>query len=631
MAKADLFGVFDGYKANLSRNGFSSSQDYYFSAAPGMILPVYHRLLNPNETDYLTIAGQTIVQPLLRPAMCDIVQKIDVFFVPLTKIWTPFANLFSDSNDFITSSVSLEDISLPTLNLHSFNGGYISPFSFYDFNYFYPNIPDGANSGFLGTRFDAFRLCMHLGLNPFALLYGLGTSFVLDNDRVNDLSEFDPAFFPYQLAAYQCIYNDWYRDDDREERQIRSYQLDVYTTQNDNDIDPHVVDGAEAILALRYHQRPRDYFTSLRVNPITSMLNSISGANNHASVLFDSYLSETPVYSSSSNPGRTTTSPKQSFTQYVSGNAAITTGSLRSLFAVEKFMRIYGRAKKNYDSQVLAHFGAKVPRDIKHDISYLGSFSGNIGVSPIYSTANTYSPDSDSGSELGERAGRANGQLGGKTIKFTAPCHGVIMAVYYCVPHVSYTQGYTQDKRNFVADLKDFYFPEFDRLGAQPLYAYEASLTHWVHGDGEHTAVGHYFLGWQRRYMQWKTTFDRHSIAFHRPVFDDGVDSMNSWSPWVVSAEPFTSFDVVRSGSDEEVPTDITPAFYDFFVSPSSLDDLFTLSYGYKPVTTAEVLDTVSKPWLLFQRDPFMVSLNINEKYISTMSTTGEPSLDSMF
>ena len=30
---------------------------------------------------------------------------------------------------------------------------------------------------------------------------------------------------------------------------------------------------------------------------------------------------------------------------------------------------ITGRTKKNYDAQVLAHFGVNVPHDVKHDIT----------------------------------------------------------------------------------------------------------------------------------------------------------------------------------------------------------------------------------------------------------------------
>ena len=39
------------------------------------------------------------------------------------------------------------------------------------------------------------------------------------------------------------------------------------------------------------------------------------------------------------------------------------------MFAVEKLLRITGRARKDYDSQVLAHLGFKVPHDVKHELT----------------------------------------------------------------------------------------------------------------------------------------------------------------------------------------------------------------------------------------------------------------------
>ena len=38
---------------------------------------------------------------------------------------------------------------------------------------------------------------------------------------------------------------------------------------------------------------------------------------------------------------------------------------IRQLFANEKLAMITGRTKKNYDSQVLAHYGVSVPHDVK--------------------------------------------------------------------------------------------------------------------------------------------------------------------------------------------------------------------------------------------------------------------------
>lgn len=621
-----LFSQLDAFKANLTRNGFSTNDDYTFSAAPGMLLPVYHRLLNPSETIFINFGANVVANPMIRPTFCNISHKVDVFFVPLTKLWTAFASVFSNSNDHISSSVIPDDLSLPLLNVGSLLAE-IDPDgtkdSFFNYNLFYEPIRRQSALGRFGTRRDAFRLLMHLDLNPF-VLYRYLEDFTPSSQLMVDRSNYSPSFFPYQLAAYQCIYQDWYRDDDREERDIFSYQLDYYTSAFNNDISASA--KAQGLLALRYHQRPKDYFTSLRVSPIASTLNQLSDSLNFGNSLLDSYLSTNSTYAVNAS-GNLSSSPKDVTALSTNTNVRTSTSQLRSLFAVEKFMRIYGRSKKNYDSQVLAHFGTSVPRDVKHDISYLGSFEGGMSASPLYSMSNTLSADGSSGSSLGERSGNASASIKGRTIKFNAPCHGVLMAIYYCVPHYSYTQGYVTSKRNQITSLRDFYHPEFDRLGAQPLYLYENGIYNMNNGTSNQD-VSAMSLGWQRRYMQWKTFYDRHSIAFRPRTnrdYQQGVT--NDWSPWVISREPFDYYNIAYSGDSI---SDVTPAFYDFFVKPDSLNSLFYL--GYQPNITDQVLQEswLNNPWLMFQGDPFMVALNFDEKLISTMSTTGEPSLDSM-
>lgn len=331
---------------------------------------------------------------------------------------------FFQTNDYLSSALDQNDAnSLPLFNfdgicssVEDFNGNVLdSPVDLFRFD---------------SEIFGAYRLCMMLGLNPNQFFYSWS-----DFTTLNPSGLMLYNFFPYQLCAYQAIYQNWYRDDDREERDLMSYQLD-YTKSS----GLHTHD--KGWCRLRYHQRERDYFSSLRVSPIMSTLNLSNDDSLDELRKVNNFLSEESV--SPDTPLQAGVETNKEFTQYSSGGSLrlnSSTGALRSLFAVEKFNRIMGRARKNYDSQVMAHFGFDVPRDIKHEISFLGSFSGNIGISTVMSNAATEQ------AELGERAGSGNGKLGGKPIKFTAPCHGVFMAIYYSVPRFSYPEGFVFDKR----------------------------------------------------------------------------------------------------------------------------------------------------------------------------------------
>ena len=57
----------------------------------------------------------------------------------------------------------------------------------------------------------------------------------------------------------------------------------------------------------------------------------------------------------------------------------------------------------------------------------------------------------------------------GQKHKFTAPCHGVVLVLWSCVPERSYVGSYLKVKC-FLTDANDLYKPEFDHLGQQPFF-----------------------------------------------------------------------------------------------------------------------------------------------------------------
>ena len=105
--------------------------------------------------------------------------------------------------------------------------------------------------------------------------------------------------------------------------------------------------------------------------------------------------------------------------------------AIRQMFANEKLAMITGRARKNYDSQILAHYGIKVPHDVKHELSLIGQDSYSLRIGEVTSLAST------DDAPLGELAGkgwassRENGNQP-RQHKFTAPVHGVVMTIFLC-------------------------------------------------------------------------------------------------------------------------------------------------------------------------------------------------------
>lgn len=640
---AKINSAFESFTAKLPRTGHEIGRDFKFTSSTGMVLPVWHHILNPGERINWSASMQTITQPLQRPAMCDVRQKIDLFFVPFSMLYTAFPQTMYQTNDYVTSLNTSNILNIvksgvfPSISSSRMNSILPDDVSVFDTRQYSSalttNFFDSAAKG-------TFRLLMHLGYNPLMMFqhFQIDQSGYATQEFDEDTSR-NVIISPFALAAYQAIYQNYYRDDDRELRNINAYQLDYLRAESD-------VEPDTGLFQLRYHQRKRDYFTSVHVSPILSGLNIPSFTDSTPNGILskvNNYLSDV-VPSATNSRESDIVDNNQTFTQFVTAdfnvNGYVSTGMLRSLFAVEKLNRITGRARKNYDSQVLAHLGFKVPRDIKHEISMLGSIDGNIGIDTVMSTSAAAPNVQENffGLELGERAGSGYGKLGGRIIDFTAPCHGIVMAVYYSIPNQSYPLAGMQDKINNIFERLDFYQPEFDRLGMQPMYGTEV-YTPSLGNNLVPVWKRNLMLGWQYRYSQFKQKPNVHSLAFYRPYGGSTQPdvpseiSYNAWSPWVLGRNPFDLMSI--DSANLNTRTFQEPLFTSFMVSPCDLDDLFIQKYNtgvpfeYSSETMQDdMYKLAAHPWLLFQSDPFMHDLRVNCKLVSTMSVTGEPELD---
>ena len=85
---SNLNSPFENFTAHLPKTGFDLSRKFKFTAAPNMILPVFHQICNPGERFRINCAASAQCQPLVRPLDLDILQKVDWFFVPMPMILT---------------------------------------------------------------------------------------------------------------------------------------------------------------------------------------------------------------------------------------------------------------------------------------------------------------------------------------------------------------------------------------------------------------------------------------------------------------------------------------------------------------------------------------------------------------
>lgn len=624
------------YQAKLPRYMHDVSRTISFTSSSGHLLPVWYDLCSPGEKYQLKTSLFMRSRNISTAAMASAKVNVDYFFVPLTMVYTPFQQLFYEvddrysSNFYDSTGATAAGGALPNGNLPLFN-----------FNNYYlgQGIPEFRENEFECQGMQWYRLLWHLGYNPNCIFYGLPEH---DIDAV--ASCYSPNVFPLTALVYQAIYYNYYRLEDYESNDPRMFNFDRYYTS------PLVSSTTmfENLFRLHYRPRPKDYFTSLKVNPISGTKSLFAkfvqndgdgqGINDPLRILAmnNSYLYGGAAHDSFDNPtvpevgaypknkGAQPTDNDNNYhpdinfiSNYKDAQADTTsTSQIRQLFAVEKLARITGRSQKNYDSQTLAHFGVHVPKDVMHNLSYLGTHECDLTISEVVALAGT---ESDA---LGELGGKGTGLMRGqKTISFTVPCHGMIMAIYSVSVKPRYFAGV--DKSVMLRNRLDFPIPEFDRLGMQPLFAYENCYqVPTLDENGKVASVtGNKMLGWQYRYEQYKRKFDVISPAF--ADVDDSVPGMVSpLSPWFLSRQPFGNITMLTgSNSDLDYSNIDSVALQQ---SPYDLNNILSV-----PFTGQWDAGTMyENPRLIFALDPLIVDLHVEAHKLSHMSVYGEPELD---
>lgn len=607
------------YQARMPRHPHDLSQSTGFTAPPAALLPAYYHILHLGDKVRLQGNLSARLNPIAKPAIGSIDLHVDYFFVPLSVMYTPAPSLFYQTDDLVSSLFKHGDLPLnnskfPLLNyddvLSSIKNGTSGLNANQSFNdIVYPN------DSFDCAGRAAVRLTDLLDLSCYSLF--------------DDSNQNNPIATPWFLAAYHAIYELYqgFRNSDRESKS--------YIYNFDRFYDNLVIDGDTDWFALHYVDAYKDYFNSIKVSPIGSSVSMLSTSTNATddpwSILskVDSYLFVTPSsvrsgYFRADGSGNYASSDSVATSTYqnnvISGGSTtlLNAANIRQLFMVDNILRVVGRADKNYESQFLAHFGVKIPHDVLHNITHIGHDMFSMNPEPTISTANTF--DGSNGSALGEIGGNGYVRGSGKMRNFEAPCHGVLMAIFYYQPRFRYFAGIS--KLHDLSSPDKFWQPEFDEKGMQPLFAYEV-----YRGTQGFTIYAQERLGWQFAYEQFKRKYDRVTRAFSYAA--GGTASVNSYSPWYLSKTPF--FKTKEDGWSEPISEEGEPLIFTAgSTNPLSFKSLTTdlngiMEVPYSPTWVTGLL--YDNYHTLFYRDPMIVDFRMNCKISNFMSEYGEPAI----
>lgn len=594
-----------------NREGFTShdlSHEVDFSSSCGHLIPVCYDFLQPGERVDLQFNLKTRTEPLDAAAFVDIEECIDTFFVPINQLYHPFQSQFYGIEDVNSDFYSLNPSGIfgqlsPTLP-------YVSQATLRDFIRTYAS--DTETSMYqTGTTFrtswqEVVRMIDMFNIPVLAWAKGNWNSPAPGETRriVDlDLTQSVNLLFP---AAYQKIWMDYYRNTDYVANDPQAYNLDSFyaqlTEMNDNN-------RLSKLFKLRRVPYAPDFLTNVKPSPIFGGA-SVGATGNNAAIYqnLNQWLSNantsrplgltgsTEVNLPDANSATPTTVgfvPQSSTSNATRGDLTrfMNPANIRTLFAVERLAEVTRRAGKHYDAQTLAHFGVNVPTGIEGQAYFVGHHQQNLQIGDVVSTAGTESQ------ALGTIAGRGFSYDRGGHNRFTAPCHGILMSVMYVRPKVKY-KPVALDRVHQYLYPNDFYHPEFDNLGMQPLFQAQ------VNENGITAAENAAILGWQYRYMELKKK---------RSVVHGSLAGSQSY--WTFSRQ----MDTVNSDN--------------LYVSPSDLNELFLIQYSeqlLKPYVDGFASENPRYYTDVFERDNFKHSLFVNYRKASRMSTYGLPNLNQM-
>lgn len=637
-------------RARLGRSPHDLSRRVTFSSAPGMLLPVLFDFLSPGDAIKINDSIFTRTQPLKTAAFIRCNQYLDYFFVPMEQIDPYFGNSFfgiddiGNTNDVILDSDSVNNsnyhlpFTRPSIDTAYFRNSIMASSLFaYEFNdssktydVYLSSISGDEYS--IPSIFGAFRLMDMLQYGSFWFDHLFDP--LKSGSKTITSSAVGVKFNTYLLNCYQKIFYDYYRRSEYTDNNAFAYNIGYAYKGGYREGLTSIGSAAlllptyQGMFKLRYHPLKRDFFTNIQPTPLYDPKTSVGGyaydsftgaepqLNDISSAVLSSFginlqdltnklgvNTTTSISTSSPADPNSSSGFENNYAQFGPNDIRLQTQSLNTLrfaYAYERMLMITQRGGRHYDSQVQAHFGVKVPKGVSGEVYYLGGHVNRLQIGEVISTA--AGSDGSSTSSLGEIAGRGIGvSKKNKTIKFKAPCHGFLMAIQSTVPEVDY-RDYGMNRINRWLSINDFPHPEFDHIGMQPLYYWQAFFG-FFHDSSNMDA--NIITGWQYRSSELKLSYDIVHGAFN--------ETLQDWS----SSTIFGINKGIYNPDDYTIPSSVNnPPFtpeYCMYCPPTYLDNVFALTFA--PPLADKLPSSARFPtgWLVSSADKYSDSLDVTE------------------
>lgn len=628
------------------KSGHDISAKNCFTAKVGELLPVWTDFAIPNSTYRFNLEYFTRTRPVQTSAYTRIREYFDFFAVPCDLIWKSFDSAVIQmgekapiqSKDLLTNLTVKGDLPYCTLSDLStalyYAGGNkatgSSPYISSDFGNIFGYNRGDVNHKLL-TMLDygnvVTKTTNDVGTKTNRWWNGSSAPSEADLKTYSQKYNVNLAVNLFSLAAYQKIYQDFFRWSQWENADPTAYNFDWYTGSGNlfgASGLPSVIPASNAywkrdnLFSLRYANWNKDKFMGVLPNSqfgdlAVVDLGSISTSGSKIPVGAYDGTNDTGKFhqmqtrTESVNTGTDSTSksapiyPRDSDSISVREKANLwavlgassdlslkfSVLALRQAEALQKWKEITQSVDTNYRDQIKAHFGVSVPQSESHMAKYIGGVARNLDISEV---VNQFLPSEDfSGTPTQAYIyGKGVGSGQGSMTFNTGSGYYILMCIYHAVPLLDYSIS-GPDGQNLVTSVEDLPIPEFDNIGMESVPAVElmnSSLYSNVNSADK-------ILGYNPRYYNWKTKIDRVHGAFTTTLKD-----------WVAPIDD--SFLYSLFGGNLSTYKGVTWPF--FKVNPNTLDDIFAVK--------------VDSTW---NTDQLLVNCNVGCYVTRPLSSDGVP------
>lgn len=457
-----------------SANWFDLSHDFKFSTDLGRLTPTLVEEVLPG--DVFNMQSETLIRfaPMVAPVMHTINVFTHYFFVPNRIIWPNWEK-------FISPDLS-KDVppAWPHLNLSAAQA-------------------EASLSDYLGVPTGVANI------GPVSAL-------------------------PY--AAYQCIYNEYYRD------QNLMAPVSFSLVNGDNG-------GSNSdLITLRRRSWNHDYFTSAlpfaQKGPAVDIpigtfddvsiykynASPPSGVDSWATSNDHAFVEDTNV---TAMPGGATENYLYAQTSDLTQASATTINDLRVAMRLQEWFEKAARGGSRYVEQLQVHWNVRSSDARLNRPEFLGGVRNPVIISEVLQTSQTGT------TPQANMAGHGISAAPGKRIRYRAEEHGFIIGIMSVMPRSAYQQGLA---RKFTRESwEDYAWPTFAHLGEQ------AILNKEIYVDGA-DGLNDDVFGYIPRYSEYRyspsrvSSFFRSSLSFwhlgrifaNRPLLNSAFVTMNNTS-----------------------------------------------------------------------------------------------------